>query len=283
MGGEAVCTPLGGLFLIKQSAEAHKLIEQLLNDIRTEGGGVHTVTVDAVWLSLTSEEFEKLAPKENGQGGELVPLDPGLLKELAAKSPSQQGRLSCYNDQTVHLVSGNRKTLIVSAVPTVGFYSTAYTPVIAIPNIGVLFQVRPTVDPDRKSAVLNLTSTVTEWQDPGDPVTIKGESKAGPVNGLEAATGLGGASGLPVGGATAPGMTGGRGMPANLPDGSTQITLDRVNLKTQHLGTTVRVPVGQPVLVGGMSSINANPKTNPDTPSRQLYLIVKITVNDSEK
>jgi hypothetical protein len=120
MGGEAVCTPLGGLFLIKQSAEAHKLIEQLLNDIRTEGGGLHTVTVDATWLSLTSEEFEKLAPKENGQGGDLVPLDPGLLKELAAKSPSQQGRLSCYNDQTVHLVSGNRKTLIVSAVPTVG-------------------------------------------------------------------------------------------------------------------------------------------------------------------
>ncbi len=282
MGGEAVCTPLGGLLLIKQTAEAHRLIEELLKDIRTQGGSLHTVTVDATWLSLTSEEFEKLAPQKNGQGGELPAVDPVLLKELAAKNPSQQGRLSCYNDQTVHLVSGDRRTVVYSAVPTVGFYSTAYTPQIAIPNIGVLLQVRPTVDPDRKSAVLNLTSTVTVWQDPGDPLTIRGESKGGDSKGGEAAMKAAGGGGVAEGMMMAGGGRGGANS-SNI----TQMTVDRVNIKTQHLGTTIRVPVGKPVLVGGMSNINNDPKTKADpeakTPARQLYLVVKLTVNEAQK
>jgi hypothetical protein len=252
VGGEGVCTPLGGMLLIKQTADAHKQIEQLLNDIRTEGGSLHTVTLDATWLSLTAEEFEKLAPKQNAEGGELAAVDPALLKEFAAKNPGHQGRVSCYNDQTVHLVSGNRRTLVVGVTPSVGFGSVGYTPSLAIPNIGLLLQVRPTVDPDRKSAVLNVTSTLTDWQDPGEAITIKSDSQ--PVS--------------------QEGMT--------TKGSSSQITIDRVNLKTQHLGTTVRVPVGQPVLVGGMSQVGDGTKAA-DAPDRQLYLIVKLTVNGAAK
>ncbi len=176
-----------------------------------------------------------------------------MLKELAAKNPGHQGRVSCYNDQTVHLVSGDRRTLVTGVIPTVGFGSIGYTPSLVVPNIGLLLQVRPTVDPNRESAVLNVTSTLTEWQDPGDPITIKSD--------FEPAS----KEGIPTKG------------------GSTQVTIDRVNLKTQHLGTTVRVPVGQPVLVGGMSDLQNDPKPAADAPARQLYLIVKLTVNEAAK
>ncbi len=253
MGGKGVCTPLGGMLLIKQTAEAHKLIEKLLSDIRTEGGSSHTVTVDALWLSLTSDDFEKLAGEQTGQGGELSPVDPKLLKDLANKNPGHQGRLNCYNDQTVHLVSGNRRTVVTSVIPTVGFYSAAYTPQVAYPNVGVLLQVRPTVDPNRQSAVLNVTSTVTEWQEPGEPITITTKFEGGENKGI------------------------------TTHGGTTQVTVDRVNLNTQHLGTTVRVPVSKPVLVGGLSSVGTDVKTKnqPEEKDRQLYLIIKITVNEA--
>ncbi len=257
-GGKGVCTPLGGLLLIKQTAEAHKLIEKLLSDIRTEGGTSHTVTIDALWLSLTADDFEKLAPGQKGQGGDLSPVDPKQLKDLANNNPSHQGRLSCYNDQTVHLVAGNRRTVVVNVVPTVGFYSIGYTPQVAFPNVGVLLQIRPTVDPNRKSAVLNVTSTVTEWEDPGEPFKITTKFEGGENKGI---------------------VTKG---------GATEVTVDRVNLNTQHLGTTVRMPVGQPVLVGGLSRVGTDLQTKPKPEDkdkekesdRQLYLIIKITVNE---
>ncbi len=175
-----------------------------------------------------------------------------MLKELANKNPSHQGRLSCYNDQTVHLVSGNRRTVVVNVIPTVGFGALGYTPQVAFPNVGLLLQVRPTVDPDRKFAVLNVTSTVTQWEEPGEPFKITTKYEGGEKEGM---------------------VTKG---------GSTEVTIDRVNLNTQHLGTTVRMPVGKPVLIGGLSRMGTDlqTKANPDDKSRQLYLIITITVNE---
>ncbi len=252
MGGEGVCSALGGLLLIKQTPEAHKQIGDLIQIIRTEGGTSQTVTVEAVWLSLTAEDFEKLSPKQNGQGGALGAVDPALLKELAKNNPSHQGRISCYSDQTVHLVSGNRRTVAVSAIPTVGFGAVGYTPQIAVPNVGLLLQVRPTVDPDRESAVLNVISTMTEWKE-AEPMTIKNE----------------------FGGASKEGMT--------TQGGKVEITIDRVNLNTQHLGTTVRVPIGQPVLVGGLSKMVVDEKTPAEHTDRRICLIVKLSLNEAGK
>ena len=249
VGGEGVCTPLGGLLLIKQTPEAHQQIEQLLGDIRTEGGSSQTVTVDATWLALTSEDFEKLVPKQDGG---LAAVDPALVKELAAKNPSHQGRITCYTDQTVHLVSGNRRTVIYSATPTVGFGSVGYTPQVVVPNEGLLLQVRPTVEADRKSAVLNVISTRTEWKD-APPVTIKSEFQ----------------------GASKDGMT--------TKGGTSEIAVDRVNLNTQHLGTTVRVPIGQPVLIGGLSKVVVDENTPAEFAEQQFYLIVKLTLNEPAK
>lgn len=251
--GDAKCTSLGGLLLILQTEEGHKQIDKLLSDIRTEGGSLHTVTVDATWVSLSAEDFETLTPKKNGQEGELSAVDPATLKKIVENNPSYQGQLSCYNDQTVHLVSGNRRSVVVNAIPTVGFGAIGYSPVVACPNIGVLLQVRPTVDPNRKTAVLNLTSTFTEWQDPGDAVVIKTEFQGGQKDGLV------------------------------LKGGASEMSIDRVNLKAQHLGTTVRLPVGQPVLIGGMSHVATDKKLQAQDSARQLYLIIKLTVNDGPK
>jgi hypothetical protein len=57
-----------------------------------------------------------------------------------------------------------------------------------------------------------------------------------------------------------------------------------LNLDVQHLATTVRFPVGQPVLVGGLSKVgDTTGQDAAQTGGRQFYLIVELTVHESAR
>lgn len=162
MGGNAVCTPLGAMLIIKQTTPVHSQIEALLAAIRDEGGSVKTVTVQAHWLLLNAEELGQLA---NGDDNPLTQVDRDVLLELAGSRPGYQGRITCFADQTVHLVSGQRRSAVISAIPVVSATAIGYQPIVSLPNIGVLLEVKPTLLPDEAEAVLNLVSTVTSAGD----------------------------------------------------------------------------------------------------------------------
>jgi hypothetical protein len=49
--------------------------------------------------------------------------------------------------------------------------------------------------------------------------------------------------------------------------------VDRLNVGIQQMRTTIRIPVGKPVLVGGMTR-------EPGTDTRELYLIAEVTAGD---
>ena len=158
MGGNAVCTPLGSMLIIKQTTPVHAQIETLLAAIREEGGSVNTVTLQAHWLLLSADELGQLV---NGEGSSPAHVDRDALIELAGSRPGYQGRITCFADQTVHLVSGQRRSAVISAIPVVSADAIGYQPVVSLPNIGVLLEVKPTLLPDEALAVLNLVSTVT--------------------------------------------------------------------------------------------------------------------------
>ncbi len=242
-GGSGVCTPLGGMLIIKQTPPAHTEIEDLLTAIRGEGGADRTVSVRARWLLADADELAAISAGDAADAPATV-VDRAALEQLAATATRYEGRITCYSNQTVHFASGARRSAIVSAIPVVSAMTVGYQPLITLPNLGVLLEVKPTLIPDQRQAVLNLTSTVTSAKDPGETVSLS----------------------IPTP------TAGSRSTNPTVEIGTSTIQLDRLNLDTQHLATTVRVPLGQPVLVGGMSQSS-------EEDGSQLSLIIEVTAH----
>lgn len=174
-----------------------------------------------------------------------------------------------------------------------------------------MLQITPSLLPGSRSALLDVQSTVTRWdgspeadnaaarsaaieagrsestaavaepadgEDSGPAERRSGDrpSRRTPVRGAMGPMGPGGmGSGMMMGG--------GMGMPGMSTDEKSRerpavgLAVDRVNIVAQQLATSLRVPLGQPVLVGGM--------TFPESPTRaetgeQLYLVIEVTVQD---
>lgn len=247
-GRGGTITALGTMLIVRQAPAVHEQIEEILKALQAGGGATATLTVEAWWLPLTPEEVGQLAPAENGEEPGKAGIDRAALKELAGQVRGYRGRISCFSGQTVHVVSGSRRTVVTGAIPTVGMGVAAYTPSVAYPNVGVLLQVRPLRLSESGAAILDVTSTVTGWEDAGEPLRIGATFLPGEKEGVRIA------------------------------GGQAETAIDRVNMPTQHLATTVRVPLGAPVLVGGMSapSLHSSQAGEGENSGRQLYLIVEV-------
>jgi hypothetical protein len=251
VGGNAVCTPLGGLLIVKQTAAAHEQIENLLRAIQAEAGLMQTLTVQAHWLLLTRDQLAQLqAANAPDQGRPANVVDRAALDELARTAALYEGQITCFSEQAVHLVSGDRRLVVTGAIPVVSAATAGYQPVLSAPNIGVLLELKPTLLAHGQAALLDLESTVTALaDDEAGPIPVRVDQS-------------------PASGA----------MP------SSGVKVDRLNLETQHLATTVGVPVGQPVLVGGLSVAGGvrEPAADP-AGARQLYLVVEVRVNEGPR
>ncbi|GEM_PF-1918689 len=266
--GELQC--LGTSLVVRQTAVVHKQIEDLLEQLRKGSGKQRTVAVDARWLLLNSDELEKLIPAgENGQPH----VDRQILGEFTRRPTSIRGRTNCFTGQLVYLVSGTRRNVVTSFIPVVGSLerpqtgqyaalpggayvlpaqmgqssqAVGYQPVIETPNLGVLLQIRPTLIPNDDRAIVDLRSTLTVL---GKSASESGESVQPQQDLL-----------VPK--------------------------VDRVAIETQELATTLSVPLGEPVLAGGLTYIgpsadamrqeaDAN-RAQPLTEAPQLYLILEL-------
>jgi hypothetical protein len=139
----------------------------------------------------------------------------------------------------------------VGAVSVVG-EAAAYQPIVANPHLGAMLQVTPHLLPEGKTAVLDVQSVVAHRVHPPETVPfLSGASGGGKGN-----------AGANAGGA-APGIS---------------ITLDRVNVVAQQLATTLRVSLGKPVLVGGLTLEPGSGEQQPGA-SQQLYLFVEVTAD----
>ena len=139
--------------------------------------------------------------------------------------------------------------LKVIVIPVVGGNAGGYQPIVKMPNVGVLLQANTLVTPDRKQAIIDVQSIVTNWEKPEPSLKLEtqtrrtSDDRAGSVGGIARAE------------------------------------IDRINLKTQQLATSLQLPVGKPVLVGGLSqptSPNADHEAGDGT---ALYLVIEVHVS----
>jgi hypothetical protein len=242
--GEGQVESLGTALVVWQTGPVHALIEDFLKQIREGSTDRKTLTIDARWLLLTSDDLSKLL----GPDPQKPELDRKLLDELTRQATSLRAITNCFSGQLVYLVSGTRRNFVGGYIPVVGSVDRSdqagrigararmsdgpirvqmvnqvsgegtvaepkvgYQPINVNMNFGALLEIRPTRMVD-KTAVVDLKSTLT----------MPSQQMAAPAVGFEM------------------GM-----MPAP----------DRVATDTQEFATTLRMPLGKPVLVGGLTYI----------------------------
>jgi hypothetical protein len=269
--GDGAVRVVGAALVVWQTRDVHARIEDFLQQLRQGSARRRTVTIDARWLLLNSDDLDRLNPPDDeGQPA----VDRRVLAEFTRRATSLRGLTNCFSGQAVYLISGTRRNVVSGYIPVVGSVErpqfknlvtlgvdgesvlfvqdggdvagpgnrgVGYQPVVEKPNFGVQLQVRPTMVLKENAAVVDLISTITF------PAGVAAaELDAGP---------LFQESGAP--------------------------RVDRLAIDAQELATTLRVPLGKPVLVGGMSYIApaAGAKDDaapPDEETRQLYLILEV-------
>jgi hypothetical protein len=158
-------------------------------------------------------------------------------------------------------------------VPVVGSAEAGYQPVAANVNIGALLQVCPSSIPGKNSATVDIESMVTGWREGLDPVKIQSTTPSMDV---------------PVDPTP--------GEPSTKQPGKTSsVTLmDHLQMPVHQLACTLRVPLGKPILVGGLTldpaNFNAAENKSGDAKNaepkpiekKQLYLIIRVSECEDE-
>jgi len=256
VGGAGSCAPYDRGLAISQPIAIHLEIEAFLDALRAQRQAVPTVVVDARWLVLDSDLLDQLLGdrKPRDAGAAQVAVDPQALDLLTRTVPSYRARINCVSGRKVYLAAGDRRTVVHGAIPVVGS-GIGYQPVMRIPNVGLLLEIRPTVDLGAKTALVDIESTVTGWGKPDRALRV---GTRFPPSEME--YGFDGAKET-----------------LEEPGGESSVDVDRVNLPTQQFAASQRVPLGKPVLVGGLT---LSPTTRADgrqagEERKQLYLVVR--------
>lgn len=262
-GGEGEIKMFRTSLVVWQTPQVHSQLAGLLDAIRKNVGARATMTIDARWVLLTSDELDQLTSVGKGQ----KKLNREWLAEYTRRSTSIRCMTNCFSGQLVYVVSGTRQNAVSSFIPVVGSLErpssmqlvsdsnvgrlfrfaadssaggkdVGYQPIIESQNFGALLEVRPTMIRGGNSAIVDLRSTITV---PGQRV---GEQDMGRMQ----------ASGVPE--------------------------VDRIAVEMQQLATTMSLPLGEPTLVGGVTYAPGGNPTDTgrekSSESPQLYLILEL-------
>ena len=263
---------LGNSLVVRHSTEVHKQIEEFLQALREDNTAMQTLTIEAHWLLLDNDQLAKL---------KAVIANGGPIEDAASNEP-YRGQVTCFNGQTVHIVSGRLQTVLQGGIPVVsGGGAVGYQPTMITPHVGAMLEITPTLLPGGKAAIVNIQSSVTRWDRPGAAAQFGGagaisesnqdqpeskEKSRAPVGtgGAEGGVGAGESAGMMMS------MMGGMSGHVSQP-----VQVDRINVVAQQLATSLRVPLAKPVLVGGMTFPGSEGTQTADS---QLYLVIKISV-----
>jgi hypothetical protein len=262
-GGDGTVQPLGTVLVVWQHPSVHTHIEDLLHQIRQTSSQRKTLTVDARWLLLNSDDLDSLLVKDSH---DVPQVDRKALAGFTRRPGSIRGLTNCYSGQLVYILSGTQRSFVVGQIPVVGALerndrdtslasldgrpriqlvqftgksgNVGYQPIVTSPNFGAVLEIRPTAIYGAKSdVVVELKSTLTAPGESSPQPARKSAEEGGPP---------------PV---------------------------DRLAIETQDFATTLRVPLGKPVLVGGMTNTSGLAKAGDGAKASerpQLYLVLEI-------
>ena len=265
-GGAGRIARVGAALVIWQTQQVHEQIAELLRALHSSAGSGKTLRIDARWLLLTSDELDALLAGENSS------VDRKTLDRLTRRPTSIRGVTNCFSGQLTYLVSGTRRNVVQGYIPVVGSIDSAAPdasqwaggdgPVISLvseqtefaPSRGVGYQ--PLVSTPNFGALLEIRPTLVHGD---DRVTVDLKSTI---------TALGAPDDAAANQWESAGVA-----PA----------VDRSAIETQEFATTLRTPLGKPLLVGGMTcspgAAEFDPAGPPAGESReapQLYLVLEV-------
>ena len=238
-------------------------------------------------MLLDSDDLEKLITSDP-QGK--VQVDRRVLAEYTCLPSSIRGLTSCFTGQLVYLVSGTRQSIVTSVIPVVGSvgepeqfgaqFAAQGTPqgrfqfVSQPQGLGGFGEPRfaasgersvgyqPVVETPNFGALLEIRPTLV----PGDNAAIVDLRSTITV------------PGEPL-----------RDLAVQSHQALEVPKVDRVAIDTQELATTLNIPLGQPVLVGGLTYVTSStlrmnqvadaapsPANSARQETPQLYLILEL-------
>jgi hypothetical protein len=273
-GGQADMRPVGNALVVLQSPRAHEQIVELLSQLEQLLVDRKTFTVDARWLLLNSEELDRLTPDDDTAG--LLSVDSKLLADFTRRPTTVRGITSCFSGQLVYIVSGTQRNFVSGYIPVVGSLESprgevklaalrgrARTSLVSdqrpAPGNGPQVGYQPIVERSSIGALLEIR-----------PTLVRGEKEA--IVDLR--------STLTVPAGQLPEL-------ASPPDSvPAPPVVDRIAMDTQEFATTLRAPLGKPVLIGGMTYVQPTIGTSRDAESQpseaaaldnpQYYLILEV-------
>jgi hypothetical protein len=231
VGGPASIKALGASLVISAPAEMHEQIAALLDLFRTRWGSLRTVSIQAHWLWLTEAQLtdavadpQPIAKGQPAAFGALSDAGWKRLREMAQgqeqKRPGYHAVLTCYNGQTVNVQAGRQRLLVSGMTPVVGGQESAaaYSPSVRAIHEGAALQITPVVTRTAKYVVADVHSRVNLPAATDKPQAAAGETVK-PASTVEQVV----------------------------------AAIDRDPVESQRISTTLRIPVGRPTLVGGMT------------------------------
>jgi hypothetical protein len=251
VGGKSSISPVGSSLLISTTPETHAKLTALIDLFRQRWGSLRTISVQAHWLWLTPSQVDEslVQPKAGEAAGvsqvSLNSVSAENWKKLLASADKQgapapyHAIITCYNGQTVAAQAGTQRIAVTGINPVVGGEKAiGYAPQVRNIHEGATLQITPLATRHVKYVVLDVHSRVNIL-----PTALKQlQEKVERV----------------------------------IDNDPQQVVeaLDRTVLQTQRLETTLRLPVGQPTLIGGMTFAGAEGKT------AHLYLFITAKVQE---
>ena len=240
-GATGAIREFGGNLVITQTAETHAKIRDLLAKLPDQQARLVRVRID--WIVADPNQV-RLDVAGEGSAGALRQVDRAALQKLPAEALRAAAETTCFTGQTVSLSSGRIQSYVSDLNPIVAQDAAEFDPSVNTFRAGAELQVTPTIQTDGKSAVVDLHSVVSDW-DESTPYEFHGAT-LGPT-------------------------TQSAGAPAK-PGAVNQIQRPRPMI--QQLHTTLRVPLGKPIIVGGMT---LEPSASRVGDRSQLMLVVEVS------
>ena len=264
-GDNGQITPVGAALVVSQVPAAHQQIEALLSSLRKGSGSRRTLRIDARWLLLNSNDLDELLSGEEGR------IDRAALEGFTRRPSNIRGITNCFSGQLVYVASGTRRNVVQSYIPVVGsiddvrgeerqFVERSGSSIIfaaqrQTPSQGRSVGYQPITRTPNFGALLEIRPTLAAGDDRvtvdlKSTITVPGQRND------DLATDAAIASGMPA--------------------------VDRIAIETQEFATTLRIPLGEPFLVGGMTyaPTSGNARGTEDLENTgekpQLYLVLEV-------
>jgi hypothetical protein len=257
-GGEADLRPIGNALVVLQSPRAHAQIAELLSQLEQLLVDRTNVTIDARWLLLNSGELDRLTQPNRNDG--LLTVDHKLLADFTRRPTTVRGLTSCFSGQLVYVVSGTRRNFVSGYIPVVGSLDQPHHELkLAALRGGARFNLVADAKPAGVNNELMVGyQPIVERSSIGAlleirPTKVRGENTA--IVDLR--------STLTVPAGQSEGLAN-EHVPAPAPP-----VVDRIAMDTQEFAATLRVPLGQAVLLGGMTYVPPTIEPARDAESQQ--------------